>query len=336
MELCSMRSVLPFVGMVIIMLVQVSNMEVIKAAMSTGMNKYVIIVYSDALSSLIFLLCSILIHRSERPLPTSSILCRFFLLSVFGCSSQIFSYVGIPYSSPTLSAAMLNLIPAFTFMLAILFRMEKLNWKSKSSQAKSLGTLLSIAGAFVVTYYKGRVIMRTLSHCVSPHRLFLSPQLYWTLGAFFLAAEAFLNSAWFILQLGPVLIYKAQEATIGTGFRISLCTWCLSKIGPLYVSLFKPLAIVFSIVMDAIFLGEALHLGSLIGAVIIVAGFYAVMWGKSKEEKTTDDTEVVVNIKLQIKTFSKEDMQVNLTVNNKCRWERPRRKDRTRLPLLDT
>lgn len=64
MELCSMRSVLPFVGMVIIMLVQVSNMEVIKAAMSTGMNKYVIIVYSDALSSLIFLLCSLLIHRS--------------------------------------------------------------------------------------------------------------------------------------------------------------------------------------------------------------------------------------------------------------------------------
>ncbi|KAJ4711148.1 WAT1-related protein [Melia azedarach] len=290
MELCSMRSVLPFVGMVIIMLVQVSNMEVIKAAMSTGMNKYVIIVYSDALSSLIFLLCSILIHRSERPLPTSSILCRFFLLSVFGCSSQIFSYVGIPYSSPTLSAAMLNLIPAFTFMLAILFRMEKLNWKSKSSQAKSLGTLLSIAGAFVVTYYKGRAIIlkRFPAVLIIMFYLFFFNTILSTVFALILVIDP---KSW-KLRLDMGLIAILYSATIGTGFRISLCTWCLSKIGPLYVSLFKPLAIVFSIVMDAIFLGEALHLGSLIGAVIIVAGFYAVMWGKSKEEKTTDDTEV--------------------------------------------
>lgn len=38
------------------------------------------------------------------------------------CSGQILEYAGIQYSSPTLCTAMLNLIPAFTFMLAIIFR----------------------------------------------------------------------------------------------------------------------------------------------------------------------------------------------------------------------
>lgn len=63
MGLCSMKGVLPFLGMVTVILAQVSNTEVIKAAMCKGINKYVIIAYSDALSTLIFLLCSLIIHR---------------------------------------------------------------------------------------------------------------------------------------------------------------------------------------------------------------------------------------------------------------------------------
>lgn len=35
---------------------------------------------------------------------------------------QAFGYAGILYSSPTLATAILNLIPAFTFILAITFR----------------------------------------------------------------------------------------------------------------------------------------------------------------------------------------------------------------------
>ncbi|KAK1555678.1 hypothetical protein Q3G72_029839 [Acer saccharum] len=54
--------------------------------------------------------------------------------------------------------------------------------------------------------------------------------------------------------------------------------------------MFNPLAIVFSVFMGFLFLGETLWLGSLIGVVIIVVGFYSVMLGKMKEEKTFEDT----------------------------------------------
>jgi sensor histidine kinase YesM len=37
-------------------------------------------------------------------------------------SCQIMGYIAINYSSPTLAAAIGNLVPAFTFMLAVIFR----------------------------------------------------------------------------------------------------------------------------------------------------------------------------------------------------------------------
>lgn len=41
----------------------------------------------------------------------------------------------------------------------------------------------------------------------------------------------------------------------------------------------------FAIGIGVLFSGDALCLGSLIGTIIIVTGFYAVMWGKVKEEE---------------------------------------------------
>ncbi|KAL6294566.1 hypothetical protein ACE6H2_002708 [Prunus campanulata] len=47
-----------------------------------------------------------------------------------------------------------------SFFILGLIGLEKLNWWSSSSQPKSVGTVLSIAGAFVVTFYKGLAVLR--------------------------------------------------------------------------------------------------------------------------------------------------------------------------------
>ncbi|XP_022726178.1 WAT1-related protein At5g40240-like isoform X2 [Durio zibethinus] len=330
-----MGTLLPFVGMVMVILAQVSSMVITKAAMSNGVNKYVLIVYSNALSSLVLLPCSFIFHRSVHLPSTSSNLYRLiFLLALIGCVGQLCGYAGIQYSSPATATAMLNLVPAFTFILAIIFRMEQLEWRSTSSQAKFLGTVISITGAFVVTFYKGPIILSTQSLVVLPHQLLFSPQLNWVLGGLLLAAEAFINSAWYIIQtlvlkkfpaVLTVMFYLCffnailstiyslflvkdpsawklrpdiglvailYSAIVAITFRISLCSWCLWKAGPLYVSMFKPLAIIFAAVMGIVFLGDVLCLGSVIGAIIIVTGFYAVLWGKAKEEKMGEESGV--------------------------------------------
>lgn len=66
-----LKDSLPFFGMLAVILVQVGNMELSKAAMSAGMNKYVLAVYANALSTLILL-------------PVSSFSCRslFFFFSL--------------------------------------------------------------------------------------------------------------------------------------------------------------------------------------------------------------------------------------------------------------
>ncbi|KAF8039470.1 hypothetical protein BT93_B1870 [Corymbia citriodora subsp. variegata] len=276
-----------------------------------------------------FLVPSSSLAGSCPPL-TFSVLRKMFLIALIGFACQMCEYVGMEQSSPVLGMAMMNLIPAFTFILAIILRMEKVNWKSSSSQAKLVGTIASILGAFVVTLYKGPPILLPPSPpLVQPrHLLFLlSRQSNWILGGFLLVAEAFLISLWyigqaFILKDYPVVLnlmfYSTFFSTILSGllsfiivrepqlwilkvnvglvailysamvagvFRATLCVWCLKKTGPVYVSMFKPLGVIFAVGLGFIFLGEMLYLGSLIGATVIVIGFYGVVWGKSKEEE---------------------------------------------------
>ncbi|KAJ0791927.1 putative EamA domain-containing protein [Helianthus annuus] len=72
---------------------------------------------------------------------------------------------------------------------------------------------------------------------------------------------------------------------ISTGFLNGLIQiWALRLKGPVYVAMFKPFSIVIAVVMGVVFLGDSLHPGSVAGGIIISLGFYAVLWGKAKED----------------------------------------------------
>ncbi|KAK3159212.1 hypothetical protein QOZ80_2AG0147150 [Eleusine coracana subsp. coracana] len=53
--------------------------------------------------------------------------------------------------------------------------------------------------------------------------------------------------------------------------------------GPVFVTAFSPLCMIVTALMGSVILKEEIRLGSVIGAVIIVAGLYALIWGKSKD-----------------------------------------------------
>ncbi|KAF8033416.1 hypothetical protein BT93_D2124 [Corymbia citriodora subsp. variegata] len=59
--------------------------------------------------------------------------------------------------------------------------------------------------------------------------------------------------------------------------------WCVSHKGPVFAAMFSPLLLVVVGIFSAVAFQEQFHLGSLIGAVIIVLGLYCVLWGKRKE-----------------------------------------------------
>ncbi|XP_038989181.1 WAT1-related protein At5g64700-like [Phoenix dactylifera] len=69
-----------------------------------------------------------------------------------------------------------------------------------------------------------------------------------------------------------------------SGVSYYLQTWCIEKKGPVFLAMSTPLALVFTIICSSFFLGELIHLGSVLGGVLMVGGLYSVLWGKGKED----------------------------------------------------
>ncbi|XP_073057619.1 WAT1-related protein At3g28050-like [Primulina eburnea] len=324
---------LPFVGMVAAMTALAGNMVVSKMAMSNGTSFYIISVYSNALATLVLFPTAFISRRSKIPPVSFAVAWKIFLLALCGCLADIGSYAGINYSSPTLGSELLNLVPGFAYILAIIFRMETLNLTKSSGILKFLGTLVLVAGASIVTLYKGAAILNKPSVLTSSVEVLASVPQNWVLGGTLISIAAFLTAAWSIVQTTILKIYplemiilaiycvfvtiqssvialiaekdlnawklKAEmglvavlyAGLINISFRLYLMSWCLSRTGPLFVTMFNPLVIVISAIIGLIFFNEALYVGSVAGSVVLVIGLYAVVLGKAKENLVKEDIE---------------------------------------------
>uniref|UniRef100_A0A1J3H4K9 WAT1-related protein n=2 Tax=Noccaea caerulescens TaxID=107243 RepID=A0A1J3H4K9_NOCCA len=298
-------------------LTEFSNVGVntlVKSVTSKGLSPFVVLVYSYTIGSLLLLPLAFFSIRS-RSLPplTFSVLSKMVLLGLIASAFQIAGYNGIKYSSPTLSSAMSNVNPAFTFILAVVFRMEKISLRKESSVAKVLGTIVSIIGALVVTLYHGPMLMSShsdwvfgggllalqyilisISYLVMAHTMNRYPStVIVTLvhNVCILVVCTFVSlwvekddsKAW-IIRFDTTLICVVATGILNSGYYI-IHTWAVSHKGPVYLSTFKPLSILIAAASTTIFLGELIYLGIVIGGILIAIGFYMVLWGKAKEEK---------------------------------------------------
>ncbi|XP_022762929.1 WAT1-related protein At1g25270-like isoform X2 [Durio zibethinus] len=81
------------------------------------------------------------------------------------------------------------------------------------------------------------------------------------------------------------LLAVAYAGIMGSALMVFLVSWGVHLRGPLYASIFNPLGLVFVAIMGSLILDEKLHLGSIIGGILIICGVYVVLWGKAKEMK---------------------------------------------------
>jgi hypothetical protein len=81
--------------------------------------------------------------------------------------------------------------------------MEKLALRSSITQAKIMGTIVSISGALVVGLYKGPTLISASSQSpsLSVHSPLGSSQTNWIIGGLLIAAEYLLISIWYIVQV---------------------------------------------------------------------------------------------------------------------------------------
>ncbi|KAL2503728.1 WAT1-related protein [Abeliophyllum distichum] len=78
---------------------------------------------------------------------------------------------------------------------------------------------------------------------------------------------------------------------IVTGFTYWLQVWVVEKKGPVFTSVFSPLALILTAIFSAILFKETLHWGSVCGAIMLIIGLYAILWGKNNERKAERSAE---------------------------------------------
>lgn len=73
------------------------------------------------------------------------------------------------------------------------FRLERANLKSSGTQAKLVGTMVSVIGAFVVTLYQGPQLLKRPS-ASSLSQIMTTPPEAWVIGGLLLGIDSVLAS----------------------------------------------------------------------------------------------------------------------------------------------
>eukprot|EP01018_Ginkgo_biloba_P002641 Gb_35671 [translate_table: standard] len=141
----------------VLTLVQLSfagSSVLIKVVLNTGINPYVFAVYRDAVAVLVLLPMVPVMERGKRPrsYPAVIIMCvALSLIGVFGL--QLLYLIGLSLCSLQLAAALFIAIPAFTFVIAAIFRTDE------NGLLKAGGVAFCVGGAAVMTLFKGPALI---------------------------------------------------------------------------------------------------------------------------------------------------------------------------------
>ncbi|GLJ32876.1 hypothetical protein SUGI_0662110 [Cryptomeria japonica] len=227
--------------------------------------------------------------RNDRPPMTCTIFWQIFLIALSGISvSQNLFFIGLAYTSATFTAAIINVLPIVTSVMAIAFRYEKVDIRTKRGQATITGTAICVGGAMIMTLYKGSTISLTGTLVLK-----LST---WFLGAASLVVCLLFLAAYLTFQVPILKKYPAQKSFIAlhcilgsmsSAFTFFVQTYTIKERGPIFPSLFNPLSAIIVAVLELTIFHASLHVGSVVGGVLTIAGLYIALWGKANDKEET-------------------------------------------------
>ncbi|KAH1258531.1 WAT1-related protein [Glycine max] len=160
----------PFIGVVFLQF-GYAGMDILsKAALNKGMSNYVFVVYRHVFAFVVMAPFALILEKKVRPKMTFSIFMKIMILSLLEpVIDQNLYFLGMKYTTATFAVSMYNVLPAITFVMAWILRLEKVKLKSIRSQAKVVGTLATVVGAMVMTLIKGPILDLFGTHASSTH-----------------------------------------------------------------------------------------------------------------------------------------------------------------------
>ncbi|KAK8643977.1 hypothetical protein V6N13_013254 [Hibiscus sabdariffa] len=205
--------------------------------------------------------------------------------------------------------------------------METFTLYTWPGRAKVIGTIISISGAMIITFYGGPsphipigidllpephilhvraerpilgaalafgsvicfsllLIIQTKLTGTHTYPVFSTSWLMCSSSSVLCVASVMIRERdWSVwrLYLNASLITIIFTGIFGFGALIVIVTWCTGARGPAFVSSFTPLSLMFTTLFGFLLLGEEIHVGSIIGAIVIMVGVYVTLWGRNAE-----------------------------------------------------
>ncbi|XP_042492783.1 WAT1-related protein At1g43650-like [Macadamia integrifolia] len=207
----------PYLAMLSIQFVYAGLALFSKASIDKGMNPCIFVVYRQAFASLVLAPFAFFIERKKAPPLSFILLCKIFLVALCGITLSLnLFYAALNYTSATFAVATTNTIPAITFIMAVLMRIESISIKNQYGVAKVLGTVTCVSGALIVVLYKGPSI-KFMNWYPSVHKEFshssvinCSPKMEWVKGSLMMLSANAAWSLWLILQGPMIKMYPAK------------------------------------------------------------------------------------------------------------------------------
>ncbi|KAH7677216.1 WAT1-related protein [Dioscorea alata] len=351
----------PYIAMVSLQFGYAGMNIITKVSLNHGMSHYVLVVYRHAFATLSIAPFALFLERKGRPKMTFKIFLQIFVLALLGpVIDQNFYYAGLKYTSPSFACAISNMLPAMTFVMAVIFRMEKLDLRRVICQAKLVGTLVTVAGAMLMTLYKGPIVEMVWNKHKYTNEVQTdeSNDKDWFKGSIFVIIATLAWAALFILQTEAlkkyasapisltslicfvgtlqaivvtfVMEHKASVWSIGWDMNLLAAAYAgivtssvayyvqglvIQEKGPVFASAFSPLMMIIVAIMGSFILAEKIYLGGVIGAVLIVAGLYSVLWAKFKENKEMTET-TALELPIAIKSIEGNGKGMDIVDSN--------------------
>ncbi|XVF24524.1 hypothetical protein REPUB_Repub13aG0135600 [Reevesia pubescens] len=188
-----------------------------KVSLNRGMSHYVLVVYRHAFATAVIAPFALLFERRGQPKISFPVFMQIFTLALLGpVIDQNFYYAGLKYTSPTFSCAMSNMLPAMTFIIAVICRMEKIDVKKVRCQAKIVGTMVTVGGAMLMTLYKGPIVELFWSkniHLKSSNATDITDK-DWVKGSILLIIATLAWASLFVLQAKALKTYKNHQLSL--------------------------------------------------------------------------------------------------------------------------
>ncbi|KAL1539811.1 WAT1-related protein-like protein isoform X1 [Salvia divinorum] len=312
-------------GMLVVQVIAAGLQLLSRVILSEGTFIFALITYRNAIAALCVAPFALYFERGALKKINFEAFFWLFMVALTGIlMAMALFYYGLRDTSATYATNFLNLIPVLTFIFSTILRIEKLNLHRKGGKIKSVGAILCVAGTLTMALYKGRsfnlcnhnqpkFVIKTHQNHTRGTLLLIGSSIsygFWFIlqvklfkvfpykysGTMIICSIASVQAtvvglcvdtnpkSWRLgwnLQLLTIL----YSGALATGATYALISIAVAKKGPTYPSMFNPLSLIFILIIEAIFFGQDLYVGSLIGMALIIAGLYSFLWGRHNDMK---------------------------------------------------